>query len=63
MTKWQYTNYKGEQVTWYSSDVIDRYKNFLIEIRDLKKSQNINDDVLKMIENFLNEIDEVQNDL
>lgn len=39
-----------------------KLKNILKEIRDLKKSQNIKDDVLKMIENFLNEIDEVQND-
>lgn len=60
MTKWQFTNYKGEQVTWYSADVVEKYRKLLIEIRDLKKSQNINDDVLKMIENFLNKIDEVK---
>lgn len=51
--KWVTTDYKGNQKVWYSEDEIIKYKSFLQEIRDLKKANNINDDVLKMINRFL----------
>lgn len=51
--KWIRNDYKGNPQVWYSEDVINKYRNFLIEIRDLKKANNINDDVFKMINRFL----------
>lgn len=53
---WKTTDYKGNEKIWYSENVINRYKSFLNEIRDLKASQGIKDDVLKMINRFLEEI-------
>ena len=47
--KWVTTDYKGNPKVWYSEDEITKYKSFLQEIRDLKKANNINDDVFKMI--------------
>lgn len=32
MTKWQTTNYKGEQVTWYSADVVEKLKKEVKQI-------------------------------
>lgn len=57
--KWITTDYKGNKKVWYSEDVINKYRNCLTEIRDLKISLGIKDDVLKMIEKVLAE---VQND-
>lgn len=57
--KWITTDYKGNKKVWYSEDVINKYRNCLTEIRDLKISLGIKDDALKMIEKVLAE---VQND-
>lgn len=57
--KWITTDYKGNKKVWYSEDVVNKYRNCLIEIRDLKIYLGIKDDALKMIEKVLAE---VQND-
>ena len=57
--KWITTDYKGNKKVWYSEDVINKYRNCLTEIRDLKISLGIKDDALKMINRVLAE---VQND-
>lgn len=63
MTKWQFTNYKGEQVTWYSGDVIDRIREFATaEIIGKKYNAKGKYNACETILNFLNEIDEVKND-
>ena len=51
--KWIRNDYKGNPQVWYSEDEITKYKSFLQEIIDLKKANGINDDVLKMINRFL----------
>lgn len=55
--KWITTDYKGNKKVWYSEDVINKYRNCLTEIRDLKISLGIKDDVLKMINRVLAEVD------
>jgi len=57
--KWITTDYKGNKKVWYSEDVVNKYRNCLIEIRDLKIYLGIKDDALQMIEKVLAE---VQND-
>lgn len=56
--KWVTTDYKGNPQVWYSEDVINKYRNCLTEIRDLKISLGIKDDALKMINRVLAEVDE-----
>lgn len=56
--KWITTDYKGNKKVWYSEDVINKYRNCLTEIRDLKISLGIKDDALKMINRVLAEVDE-----
>lgn len=56
--KWITTDYKGNKKVWYSEDVINKYRNCLTEIRDLKISLGIKDDALKMINRVLAEIEE-----
>lgn len=56
--KWITTDYKGNKQVWYSEDEIQRYKNILIEIKKLKEANGINDDVLKIINRVLNEVNE-----
>lgn len=55
--KWITTDYKGNKKVWYSEDVINKYRNCLTEIRDLKISLGIKDDALKMINRVLAEVD------
>lgn len=57
--KWITTDYKGNKKVWYSEDVVNKYRNCLTEIRDLKTYLGIKDDALQMIEKVLAE---VQND-
>ena len=69
MNKWQFTNYKGEYVTWYSADVIGRIRK---EIEELFNQYANNKDeqlepylqggviVSRKLLDFLDEIDEVQ---
>lgn len=51
--KWIKQDIYGNEQVWYSEDEIIKYKSFLQEIIDLKKANGINDDVLKMINRFL----------
>jgi hypothetical protein len=51
--KWVTTDYKGNKKVWYSEDEVQRYINLLIEIKKLKEANGIKDDVLKMIDRFL----------
>lgn len=64
MTKWQFTNYKGEQVTWYSGDVIEKIKEIT-----KKYDANAGDTIIANpiqdcydIYCLINEIDEVKDD-
>ena len=56
--KWITTDYKGDKKVWYSEDVINKYRNCLTEIRDLKISLGIKDDALKMINRVLAEVEQ-----
>lgn len=56
--KWITTDYKGNKKVWYSEDVINKYRNCLTEIRDLKISLGIKDDALKMINRVLAEVEQ-----
>lgn len=69
MTKWQTTNYKGEQVTWYSGDVIDRIREETEELfnqyannKDKRLEPYLQGGVIvsRKLLDFLNEIDEVK---
>lgn len=58
MTKWQTTNYKGEQVTWYSETYVEQIKGKMKEYREL--INELKEDLKKTLNG--REIDEVQND-
>lgn len=58
MTKWQYTNHKGEQVMWYSADVVEKLKKEVKQIgsdfikkgdyaRELEQENNLLKQTLK----------------
>lgn len=58
MNKWQFTNYKGEQVTWYSETYVEQIKGKMKEYREL--INELKEDLKKTLNG--REIDEVQND-
>lgn len=58
MNKWQFTNNKGEQVTWYSETYVEQIKGKMKEYREL--INELKEDLKKTLNE--REIDEVQND-